>query len=443
MAESGARRFSRHVAWTLAAKVAVAGSSLLSGVIVARWLGAGAVGVVASLSVITMIAINVGGLGLPSAVTFLVARDNRTVKRILVNSVIFGVIAGTVIAGSIILIASLRPGLFGDVPPRLVTIAALALPVQMLSYLALAIYLGLERIRAYNLADLSLQAIILANAFVTLVVLGLGLPELIVIGTAANVIAGIAIVIALSRTIRPIEGNWKADPARLSEMLGYGWRFFVAMVAGLIVLRGDLLLVNYFRGSADAGVYSVSTQVSTLLQMIPAVISTILFPRTAGAQDPSGTMTCRVTRHAVLILLCICLAAVPAAFVLPLLYGPAFADVPWQFLILLPGVYLLGLETIQVQHFTGLGLPAAIPVFWIVVMALNVGLNLALIPRFGGYGAAVSSTIAYTAIFALVAVYFHKRTGRSLSEAFLIKKGEIAGTLRSFTTQAKTSEAEV
>lgn len=440
-AESGAARFSRRVAWTLAARVAIAASSLLSGIIVARWLGAGSVGIVAALSVITMLAINVGGLGLPSAVTFLVARDNNTARPVLINSIIFGLTSGTLVAAMIVVAANVRPGLFGEVPPQLITIAALALPVQMLSYLALAIYLGLERIRAYNLADLSLQAIIFVNAVITLVVLGLGLPELIIASVVANVIMGIAIMIALSRSIGPIDGGWKADGRLMSEMLRYGWRFFVAMVAGLIVLRGDLLLVNYFKGTAEAGVYSVSTQVATLLQMIPAVISTILFPRAAGAQDATGSMTCRVTRHAVPILLCLCLAAIPAAFVLPLLYGPAFADVPWQFLILLPGVYLLGLETIQVQHFTGLGLPAPIPLFWIGVVALNIGLNLALIPVFGGYGAAISSTAAYAAIFVLVAIYFCKRTGRSMSEMFVPRKGEVSEMLRSFGTRPSEAEA--
>src|SRR4029078_1623512 len=126
----------------------------------------------------------------------------------------------------------------------------------------------------------------------------------------------------------------------------------------------------------------------------------------------------RVTRHAVFIMFAICLAAAPLAFVLPLLYGPAFAAVPWQFLIMLPRVFLLGIETIQVQHFTGLGLTALIPVFWIVVMFVSIALNLVLVPKLGGYGAAITSTVSYTLIFLLVATYFRSKTGRTIREAF-------------------------
>jgi O-antigen/teichoic acid export membrane protein len=159
--------------------------------------------------------------------------------------------------------------------------------------------------------------------------------------------------------------------------------------------------------------------------MMPNVISTLLFPRTAGAQDHSGEMTCRVTRHAVFIMLILCAAAIPAAFILAAIYGPGFSQVPILFLILLPGIFLLGIETIQVQHFAGLGLPRTIPIFWIGVMTLNLALNISLVPRFGAYGAAISSSLSYVVIFILVAAYFRARTGLGIGYAFLIRRDEL------------------
>ena len=153
-------------------KILIAVSSLVSGVIIARWLGPGGVGVIASLAVITALAINVGGLGLPSAITFLVARDPSKAKPILFNAALFGLGAGVVTAALIVITATVRPGIFGDIPTQLLTIAAVALPFQMLFYFALAIYLGLEKIRAYNFADLSLPVIIVVNAAVTLMLQG-------------------------------------------------------------------------------------------------------------------------------------------------------------------------------------------------------------------------------------------------------------------------------
>src|SRR5262249_51164205 len=176
-----------------------------------------------------------------------------------------------------------------------------------------------------------------------------------------------------------------------------------------------------FRGPAEAGVYAVASQVATLLMLLPGVIATLLFPRVASSDDQGGILAIRVTRHTSFLMAIICAATVPAAFVLPVIYGAAFADATIQLLILLPGVYLISLESVLVQHFTGTGLPAAIPAFWIVTVVVSVGLNLWFVPRFGARAAAINSTISYALIFILVALYFCAKTGNSLSEVLLLR----------------------
>jgi O-antigen/teichoic acid export membrane protein len=110
---------------------------------------------------------------------------------------------------------------------------------------------------------------------------------------------------------------------------------------------------------------------------------------------------------------------------LPLVYGASFAEATTQLLILLPGVYLVGLESVLVQHFTGTDLPAAIPGFWIVTVVVNLALNLALVPAFGARAAALNSTLSYALIFVLVAWYFCRKTGRRPSEIFLPRAGDV------------------
>src|SRR6185436_21176803 len=97
---------------------------------------------------------------------------------------------------------------------------------------------------------------------------------------------------------------------------------------------------------------------------------------------------------------------------LPVIYGPQFSDATRLLLILLPGVYLMGLESVLVQHFNALGLPLAIPLYWLATLVLNLILVFALVPRYGAQGAAIASSISYAAIFGLVALHFHTSTGR-------------------------------
>jgi O-antigen/teichoic acid export membrane protein len=193
----------------------------------------------------------------------------------------------------------------------------------------------------------------------------------------------------------------------------------------MLIFRADLLIVNHFRGATEAGVYAVASQVGMMLLLLPGVIGTLLFPRVASEQDARGEMTMRITRHTALLMLIMCLAAVPASFALPLVYGDSFADASWQLLILLPGIFLVSIESVLVQHFSSLGLPVAIPIFWLLTLAVNLGLNLTLVPSFGARAAAFASTVSYTLIFAFVIAYFRLKTGNRLATTLVLRPNEM------------------
>jgi len=136
-----------------------------------------------------------------------------------------------------------------------------------------------------------------------------------------------------------------------------------------------------------------------------------------------------------------CVGAIGLAYLLPLIYGANFADATVQLLILLPGIFFMGLESVLVQHFTGTGLPAAIPWFWAITVVFNIGLNLLMVPRFGARGAAVNSTLSYALIFLLVAVYFRIKTGRGVAETFILRAHELRRLLK--LQPAMTSPSKV
>ena len=186
--------------------------------------------------------------------------------------------------------------------------------------------------------------------------------------------------------------------------------------------------------------YAVASQVANLLMMLPGVIATLLFPRVASDPDPRGEFALRVTRHTSFLMLIICAVSAAGSLLLPLVYGVRFADAVVQLLILLPGVYLVSIESVLVQHFTGTGLPVAIPIFWLITLAVNLGLNLGFVPAFGARGAAVISTISYVLIFLFVAVYFCLKTDRTPSEILLLRNRELANLLSRVRFAAKIQQ---
>ena len=144
-----------------------------------------------------------------------------------------------------------------------------------------------------------------------------------------------------------------------------------------------------------------------------------------GRKDPRGEFAIRVTRHVSFVMLMMCALVAAGSFLLPMIYGQRFVDATIQLLILLPGICLIGIESVLVQHFTGTGLPRAIPIFWLITLAVNIGLNLVLVPLFGARGAASVSTLSYALIFVLVAFYFWRKTGRRVAETFFLRRGEL------------------
>ena len=413
--------FSSQVAWTFATRVLMIVNSVVAGIIVARWLGAEGTGALAVINVAVATVVQLGSFGLPSSNTYFISQDPQRLRAAAINSLIFVLFAGCLLALGLSALASSRPDWFGFVPPDLVRVAAFSIPFQLFTLIGLNILLAVGKVREFNLLDLAAQSFVLINALVALIVLSRGLQTLVILNTATSIVAGLAVAILLAISAKNIgTSKWRADITLLQRMIQYGIKFHISILVGAIIIRADLLVVNHFRGAAEAGVYSVASQFGLLLMLLPGVIATLLFPRVTAEQDARGETTCQVTRITTLLMFLCCLAAVPFSLLLPVLYGSAFAEATKLLLILLPGVYLMGLESVLVQHFNALGLPRAIPVYWLITLVLNLVLVFTLVPRFGAQGAAIASTISYATIFALVALHFHTSTGRSFAEVFVL-----------------------
>jgi O-antigen/teichoic acid export membrane protein len=420
-------RFASRVGWTFATRLSMVAGGVGSSIIVARWLGARGLGQLSVVNVTVGLALQIASAGLPSAMTYFVAKDRKHLAAAASSALLFAVVAGGAAALAIAGLSFASPALFGDLPTNLLTIAAISLPFLLVTLLGYHLLLAIEKVAQFNVLDGAAPLLVLVNTAVALVVLHSGLITLVAFNTAATGLISIAMIVTVVRSVKQeSEGpRWRPDLSLFKGTIGYGMKFYISIIAGVIIIRADLLIVNHFRGEAEAGVYAVASQVAALLMLLPAVIAMLLFPRVASDPDPRGEFALRVTRNASFLMLLICVAAGALSFVLPLVYGARFADSTIQLLILLPGVYLISIESVLVQHFTGTGLPVAIPFFWLGTLALSLGLNLAFVPAFGARAAAVISTICYALIFFLVAVYFCMKTGRRPSEMLWLRRGEL------------------
>lgn len=426
--------FASGVALTIVTRLLMLVGTVGASVIVARWLGPEGLGSLAVLNTTIVLALTIGSLGLTSSNTYFIAKDRRTLAPVWANAIVFGLLCGTLVAFAVLALARFAPTLFGGVSLDLILIAALSIPFQFVLSLGLNVLLAMDRIRQLNFMDALAPALALLNAILVLVILHSNLRVLVSFNTAATAVLCAVMFWAIRRLVSRQQERMPFRPNGdlFKGAVSYGLKFFIPLVAAILIFRVDLLIVNHFRGAAEAGVYAVASQVANLLTMLPGVIAMLLFPRVASYQDPRAEFAIQVTRHVTFVMLIMCGVVAAGSFLLPHIYGARFADATIQLLILLPGVCLIGIESVLVQHFTGTGLPIAIPVFWLITLAVSLGLNLALVPVFGARGAAVTSTLSYASIFVLVTIYFRMKTGHRSVDVFLLRRDELRDLLATF-----------
>ena len=293
-------RFSSQIGWTFATRLLMIFNSVVAGVIVAWWLGADGVGQLAVINVAVTTIVQLGSFGLPSSNTYFIAQDQSHFRVAAINSLVFALGTGTLLALALSVIASLRPDWFGFVPTDLIRIAALSIPFQLVTLIGLNILLAVGKIREFNLLDLAGQSFVLINAVLVLLLLKRGLGTLITFNTLASILVAIVIAVLLvisAKYARPVKMARRRRAPATHDRLRSEVSHFNS--------RGR---DNHSRRSAGRESFSRRCRsrriqrrftVCTLLMLLPGVIATLLFPRVTTEQDARGETTCLVvvTRH--------------------------------------------------------------------------------------------------------------------------------------------------
>ncbi|MGH9790076.1 MAG: polysaccharide biosynthesis C-terminal domain-containing protein, partial [Candidatus Acidiferrales bacterium] len=183
---------------------------------------------------------------------------------------------------------------------------------------------------------------------------------------------------------------------------------------GLLNYNFDAVLLGFLRGVRDVGMYNAAYKVVTVALAVPLAYFQGLFPALSRRWS-EGSAALRSLAERSLRLCAI--VAVPigvggtllAEPLIALLFGAQYAEsagplklLVWSaVLVILRGSYRHALNAAGMQN---LDLRCAV-----VSCSLNVGLNLALIPRYGVMGAAAATVAADAVWFVMAGWYFSRR----------------------------------
>lgn len=414
----------RGSAWVLAAQVGKTALSIPLGILLARTLGASGKGAISVVQTAAAVAVAVLHFGLPSAVMWLAARGHASGRQT--------VAMGTALAGSSLVLGVLAVSVLGMdhiaarlglQPPGLLVFAVLGLVPSMLGYFTDAWLVGRGRVRSTQIVDVSALvaqvAILAALALLHRLTPAAALVVWLV-STAAATFAKAGIVLA----DRSAGAAWSPGPL-WTQGRAYGIQSWLGSTVNLLSLRQDVLILAAIAGTGAVGIYTIGVTAAELAWYVPNALQSVATAKFSAEED-SLELARRLNRSVWPVTLLLCLAILAGvAPLLPLVYGPAFRASILPLALLLPGILATSMSSSLAAWLAGRGYPGDPALANLVNMVVNVIANLALVPRLGAAGAALASSISYTAGAALILWRFTKRSGSTPAETLLPRRSDV------------------
>ncbi|AWB27133.1 lipopolysaccharide biosynthesis protein [Halococcoides cellulosivorans] len=237
---------------------------------------------------------------------------------------------------------------------------------------------------------------------ICLALLGLDVVGVLIGRIFAFTIVGTIGYILLSRHIN-IKYIFKKLPDDFprKELLAFNGLSIVLIFLIFSLYHVDILLIRPLTGSDQAGFYKAALVIAQFLWFAPRALQTVLLHSssemwTTKGSDEVSDMISQLTRFNVTftLLLILGLGSLAADFV-PIYYGPDFQQAVLPLLLLLPGT--LGFAVTRPIMAVGQGKGTLRPLIVATgaAAAINLVLNLLLIPQYGMVGAGVATSVGY------------------------------------------------
>lgn len=390
------------------------GLSFLAASWSARLFGVIGRGELAAAQAAVALTITLGGLGLPSGVTYFIARYPDRLPQILGSTVMatLGLAAVGCLAVGLIPNAdlnTLKVGIYAGVVAQslfvllsyaLTGVGAVALAGRLETYVRL-VWLG----------TLALWTAFLPAVPLTM----LGLQQL----AYGLILLGMFYILRKKCQSRP---HW--DGKMLREILPFSLRNHGTALAGTILVSQNIFLIQHFRGPAEVGLFCSAALFGNLLCQLPTSFYPAIFRELSLLSD----LPSRWRRARPLVLAGTAFAAVGAvlmawmgSFLLEHIFGhpflPALPALPW----LLAGSTIMACSLLCQPITASMGQPIMTVVGQYFVVAIDFALNSYWIPKAGFVGSA-QITVITSSLWLLVTAshlgwLYHRRPAVPVPQA--------------------------
>jgi O-antigen/teichoic acid export membrane protein len=394
--------------------------------ILTKWLGASLYGTWSLIWVTVVLITPLATLGLGLAmVRFLAAEGDVARIRERFLSVVFTVLAAGVFVSLILILCSdlLASSIMGDISSsHLVKLASFMILTQALSQIGVAFFRTFRQMKLYSLLLLAKAAAQL-GLMVAFLLLGWELKGLII---AVLISDTLCLAVALSAALRQI-GFQIPRFTELKSYLKYGLPLVPSSAILWIIHSSDRYMVGYFMEAKDVGIYAAAYALASIISLLLVPLQVVLLPAVSKSYDDGEIARTRTfLKYSLKYLM---MLSIPSAFGLSILASPLLrilttaeftsGSVVIPFVasgLLFYGLYQVCLYVLYLAKKTQLEL-----ILLSIGAALNIGLNLLLVPYLGIMGAAVATLAAFFVLGMLTVLVSFRYFKFDLSLPFIVK----------------------
>jgi len=211
----------------------------------------------------------------------------------------------------------------------------------------------------------------------------------------------LAISLYLAYRYQKIGTFFKSFDWEIAEkMLKDSWPLIITGLAIMIYMRIDQVMIKEMLGEREVGLYSAAVGLSELFYAIPVLICQSIFPSIVNAKRISEKLYfSRLQKlYTVMARTSIGIAIAMtflSSWLVTIIYGDAYTSAgPALAVIIWAGVFVF-IGVASGNWFISENLQRYSTINTTVGAVINILLNLILIPRYGIYGAAIASVIAF------------------------------------------------
>jgi O-antigen/teichoic acid export membrane protein len=385
------------------------GVNMVTGVLVARELGAQGRGELTAIMNVPALATAVFALGCGQAAAYHLARHPHDGGRLIGTWL---VILLPTAAVAILIVEAAIPTLFAEQTAetqRLAGLYALTLLLGLGAELLTGIVLGDQDFLYFNLIR------IVPPLGTALAYVALWLTDHFTVSSALAVNAALSVLLLAVTAVRPLRRHRIRRPDRdlARSTAWYGIRAHSTNFLGVINGRLDILIMPAFLTASLVGRYAVATNLSWIVVTVGGALSSLVLPASAARAGVAARRTVLRALHATIavsVALAVALGVV-SGVAIDLLYGPGFAASVEPLRIMLPGCVLYAAAMVLASGLNAENRPFTAAVTQLPGVLITV-IGLPLFLEIGGItAAAIISTVAYTAVFVAALVLYRQTTG--------------------------------